>query len=220
MKHFLRIVALLIVLAIVLVGLGYDVPYISDLPFIDKPENAVKSIMTQEKLMEFLSYFEKYYSELDPDSEDYSMMLSEFFTSPAVKSFLLDNVHTINYNITNVSKNGDNATVTALITHLDIYPVIDRVYDLFVSKLKELDSIPEKEEDKISLILPLLQKSIKDATSQTKPTVTYSNVIFECEKYALWSWELKEVPDDFIEVLLMNIDPSMEKASKEYFFDS
>ena len=217
MKHLLRIIALLIVLAIVLVGLGYDVPFISDLPFIGKPENAVKDLMTQEKLMEFLSSIEEYYSELDEDDEDYSMFMSELFSSSGFKSFLLDNVHTINYNITNVSKNGDKATVTALITYLDIYPVIDRVFELFATKITELDSLPETENEQVSLLLPLLQKSIKEAVTQTKPTVSYSNVLFNCEKYSFFSWELQKVPEDFIEVLLMNIDPAVEKASSEHF---
>ena len=139
MKTFLKIVAFVSVLAILLMVLGFD------LPFLGKPENAVKKIMTQESLMDILSSFEEDFSKIKEDDENYSMISVELIRSPGIKSFFLDNVRTMSYNITNVSKNGDEATVTALITHLDIYPVVECAYDLLESKILEYDSIPENQ---------------------------------------------------------------------------
>lgn len=211
LKTFFKIVAFVSVLAILLMVLGFD------LPFLGKPENAVKKIMTQESLMDILSSFEEDFSKIKEDDENYSMISVELIRSPGIKSFFLDNVRTMSYNITNVSKNGDEATVTALITHLDIYPVVECAYDLLESKILEYDSIPENDEELKMFLLPLVQKSINEAVSKTKPTSTYTNVIFECKKDSVWPWELKELPDDFVEVLLMNIDPAVEKAAGGHF---
>ena len=122
------------------------------------------------------------------------------------------------YKITNVSTNGDGnkATVTALITHRDITPVVDRSIEIFIDKLKEMDSsgtdFPEDEESIFQLLWPVMQKSIKEAAAKTKPTETYSTVKFKCVKNEILMWELEEIPDGFSEALLMNIDTAMENA--------
>ncbi len=222
MKHLFRIIALLIVLVIVLVGLGYDVPFISDLPIFGKPEDAVTDYLKQDNLMELLSRIEEGMTSGEIESEDPSgKYILEIFNSSYMKNLFLDNVRSISYNITNVSKNGDNASVTTMIRYLDLSPVLDRTFELLYDKLMEMDSngstLPETEGEQLELFFSVFQKSFKEAVAKTKPSESYRNVKFDCVKSSVWTWELKEVPDDISQIIFLNFYTAYENASNEYF---
>ncbi len=207
MKRQIIAIVLLLAMTAMLCGCEFSVPFLS------KPEDAVNEFMTQDNLMEVLSRFD------DISSEDVDDIATAFWvdvlTSPSVKSLLLDNVRCISYNITNTTINGDKATVTVLITHFDMSPVIDSAFGIFYNKVMDLDAsgveVPEDEDELMDLLMPLISQSIKEAVAKTKPSETYTKVLFDCIKNSSMIWELEEIPDDFIEkVLLMNFEYALE----------
>lgn len=207
MKCKIIAVVLILAMTVLLCGCEFSVPFLS------KPEDAVNEFMTQDSLMEVLSRFD------DISSEDVDDIATAFWvdvlTSPSVKSLLLDNVRCISYNITNTTINGNKATVTVLITHYDMSPVIDIAFEIFFNKVMDLDAsgveVPEDEDELMDLLMPLISQSIKEAVAKTKPSETYTKVRFDCEKNSSGTWELREIPDDFIDkVLLMNFEYAIE----------
>ncbi len=218
MKRFFRTI---LILAVIVAALGFFLSSRGyNIPFFSKPENAVQDFMKQENLMEFLSRYEEYMEEPD-EVDDGSQIWIEIFSSPEMKSFFLDNIRSVSYNITNVSQNGNKATVTAMITHLDIAPVIDRTFKLWVDEILKLASSGaesfENEDFQTKVLYPLLQKSFKEAATKTKPTETYSTVKFKCVKDEIWIWELEEVPDAFYDkVLSMNMEQAVDNAYDTY----
>ncbi len=209
MKRQIVAVVLLLSMMVMLCGCNFSVPFLS------KPEDALEEFMTQDSLMEVLSRFD------DISSEDVDDIATAFWvdviTSPSIKSLLLDNVRTISYSITNTSINGNRATITALITHYDMSPIIDCAFEIFYKKVLELDAsgveVPEDEDELMDLLMPLISQSIREAVSKTKPTETYTKVRFDCVKDSSGYWELKEIPDDFLEkVLLMNFYSALEDS--------
>lgn len=202
MKHKTVIYVLLIAIALTLCGCG------SIIPALDRPEDLVERLLTQDNLMELISNIDDYSPEEDADL--LSGLMADILTSSSFKSLLLDNVRAIDYSISDATEDGDKATVTALITHLDVTPIMDEASEIFVDKVYTLDSmgtpIPETEEEQNDFILSLLKQSVREAINKNKPSETYTKIRFECEKDSGGAWVLNDVPDDFIDkVLLINL---------------
>ena len=191
-----------------LVGCG------SSLPFLDKPENAIDEFMTQDSLMEVISRFD----DIELDNDDiYSVFWTDILTSPSIKTIMLENVRSISYTISDVSENGDKATATLLITHLDISPVIDRAFEILIKKGEEMDAsgtqLPEDEEEATNYVFSIIKQSIKEAAEEKKPSETYTKVRFDLTKGESGYWDIDEIPDDFIyKVLLMNFQSALEEG--------
>ena len=155
MKHSLVVFVSLVAIIVILVGCG------SGIPGLSKPEDAVDTVLAQDNLMKWISIID----EFAPDDDDLlSVLMADIITSSSFKSMLLDNIRSIDYSISDVSENGDTATVTALITHLDATPVMDRASQIFIDKVYTMDaigtSIPDAEEDQIDMFLSMLKQSI------------------------------------------------------------
>ena len=195
-----RIVSVVMLIAMMFMLLGCQI----DLPFLSKPEDAVKEVMKQENLMELLSLAEE--RALNDESSS-ARMLQVLFTIPSMKSYLLDNVRSISYNITDVPKNGKSATVSALITHYDLTPMVEKTIEILAERFAEMDStmeIPETDEEMADLILPVVEKAIKEAAKSTKPLETYTKVRFTC-KQPVNMWTVQDYPDELYDsVLFMN----------------
>lgn len=212
-----RIIAAIMIIAMMFVLVGCDF----DLPFLSKPEDAVNEFMAQESLIELLSLVEESYSE----EGDYADRLWHgVFTSASIKALLLDNVRSISYNITNTKEYSDYTTITAMITHLDMTPIAKSAIEEFANMLIEMDAkgevFPENEDEIYEMMLRMLTKCLTDAAAKTKPLETYSKIQFKCEKNSGYKWELKEIPEEFFEkVLLMNIDSAYQSAFEnvDYF---
>ena len=177
----------------------------------NKPESALDEFMNQDSLMEVLSRFDDIPSEDDDVATDF---LVDIITSPSIKALLLDNVRTLSYNITSTSIDGNKATITALITHYDMSPIIDSAVAAFYIKVVGLaalgSEIPEEGDESMELFMPLISQSIREAALNMEPTETYTTVRFNCVKNASGLWELEEIPDDFLEkVLLMNFQSAL-----------
>lgn len=177
----------------------------------NKPESALDEFMNQDSLMEVLSRFDDIPSEDDDVATDF---LVDIITSPSIKALLLDNVRTLSYNITSTSIDGNKATITALITHYDMSPIIDSAMAALYIKVVGLaalgSEIPEEGDELMELLMPLISQSIREAALNMEPTETYTTVRFNCVKNASGLWELEEIPDDFLEkVLLMNFQSAL-----------
>lgn len=131
----------------------------------------------------------------------------------------------MSYTITDVSTNGNIATVTALITHNDISPIIDRMLYLFADQLVKMadagEKAPENEDEQGEWLFSILMQALKEAASKERPIETYTKIKFTCEKDYNGDWVLTDIPDDFIEkVMLMNIDSAVQESIKNFdYFD-
>ena len=205
---------LVVAMIIVLAGCSFS------LPFLSKPEDVVDEFMTQEVLMDLLAQMDDFI--IVEDFEDYgSIFWSKILTSASMKSLLLDNVRSISYTITDVSTNGNSSKVTALITHYDMSPIVDRAIEIFIDRVEEMDNsgmeVPESEDETVELLLNVATQCFKEAISKTKPAETYTKIRFDCEKGSSGVWELREMPDEFIDkVLLMNIESAFDDGWKNY----
>lgn len=202
MKRQIVAVALFLAMLIMLCGCAFG---------FNKPESALDEFMNQDSLMEVLSRFDDIPSE---DDDVATGFLVDIITSPSIKALLLDNVRTLSYNITSTSIDGNKATITALITHYDMSPIIDSAVAaayINVVGLAALGSvIPEEGDESMELLMPLISQSIREAALNMEPTETYTTVRFNCVKNASGLWELEEIPDDFLEkVLLMNFQSAL-----------
>lgn len=207
MKRRFTFAISLFVIILMLVGCG------DSIAFLDKPEDAVNELLSQESLMELASRVDEF--ETNDDGNYASAFLKDVLTSPGIKSISLDNVRSISYSISDVSENGDKATATVLITHLDISPVIDKAFEIFMKKVEEKDAsgeeLPENEDEINELIFTLLKQSIKEAVEKKKPTETFSKIRFDLTRSSSGYWEIDELPDDFIDkVLLMNFPAAID----------
>ena len=104
-------------------------------------------------------------------------------------------------------------------------PIVDRALEIFINRGEEMDNsgveVPESEDELIELLLNVATQSFKEAISKTKPTETYTKIRFDCEKDSSGVWELSEMPDGFIEkVLLMNMESAIDDGLKSYDIDS
>ncbi len=204
-----RVVAVIMLFAMLVTLSGCDNMKI---PFLSKPEDAVDEFMKQENLMKLLADLE------DDDSEE---VMSDYIGVQSIKSLLLENIRTISYTVTDVSENGNTATITTLITHLDISPLATNAFTIFFEKLLTIDEddieIPETEEESMELLNSMLQKAFIEAATQIEPTETYTKIKFKCVKQSGNKWEVQETPDEFVDrVLLMNLYITMKEAIDSY----
>ncbi len=207
MKRHIISAFLLLTMMLMLVGCG----------LLSKPEDAVDEFMTQDSLMEVISRLDDYSAD---DEADYSSKFwGSILTTPSVKPLLLENVRSISYGITEVSRSRDSATVAAVITHLDATPITDFAAEVFIEKLEEMDKAgveaPENEDEILELILNVASQALKEAIAKAKPNETYTKVRFDCIKTSGGYWVLREIPDDFIEkVLLLNLPTVIAESVK------
>lgn len=209
MKRGLLAVVLLLAMMFALVGCNSS-------PFQNKPEDVIEEFLSQDSLMEIISRFDDF--EVEEDGDMASLFWSEVLTSSSMKSLLLDNVRSIDYSITDVSETSYNAEVTAMITHLDITPIADKAFELLIDKINSMDAahieVPEDEDEAAALLMSLLKQSIREAIASKKPSETFTKVRFELTKDPDGFWEMDEMPDDFLEkVLLMNLQSAFEDGS-------
>ena len=205
MKRIIAVL-LLLVMMISLTGCG-----------LIKPKDILDEFMKQENLIDCLAVLEESSLDEDDDNYDYQKFLVDIINTPSIKSLLLDNVRSIRYNITDDSTNGKNATITTLITHFDISPVVDKAMEDFSDQFAEMDRSKldglENEEIIAEIIYPMILKSLKEAAGKIKPIETYTKIKFEFEENSAMQWELIEIPDDFYsQVLLMNLLDALENG--------
>ncbi len=159
-----RVVAIVLVLTMMIMLGGCSL----NLPFFSKPEDAVNEFMTQDSLMEVISRVDDV--DLEADDDFFSLFWSDFISSSSMKSLMLDNVRSIDYTITDASTNGDKATITALITHHDLTPIVDRAIEGLIKRLEEFDAagevVPEDEDAALEVFLSVLRQSFKEAVAK------------------------------------------------------
>lgn len=210
-----RLIAVALFVAMIVMLCGCEMP-----PLRNKPEDVVDALMKKDKLVELLAVFDDVSTEGDVDDIGEAFWI-DVMTSPSIKSLLLDNVGSISYNITNTTINNDKAIVSTIITHLDMTPVMDKAMEIFFNKVLDLDAsgvkVPEDQDELMELLLPIVSQSVKEAITKSKPTDTYTKIKFECDNHG-GLWELREIPEDFLEkVLFMNFEQALEDSWNENY---
>lgn len=210
-----RLIAVALFVAMIVMLCGCEMP-----PLRNKPEDVVDALMKKDKLVELLAAFDDVSTEGDVDDIGEAFWI-DVMTSPSIKSLLLDNVGSISYNITNTTINNDKAIVSTIITHLDMTPVMDKAMEIFFNKVMDLDAsgvkVPEDQDELMELLLPIVSQSVKEAITKSKPTDTYTKIKFECDNHG-GLWELREIPEDFLEkVLFMNFEQALEDSWNENY---
>ncbi len=195
--------------------------------FTCKPEDAVDEFMTQDNLIGLLTDYED--SLVENDSRT-AKSIYRTFTDPKMKALLLENARSTTYSITDVAKNGNSATVTAVIMHRDMTPVVERTMLIFLTKIAEMATEAEESPEEIEedaepieygeteldqageFVFEIIHESLIEALFETEPSETYTKFRFQCYRTPTFKWELEDVPDEFFQkVLLMNYSDAMDK---------